>query len=493
MKIIACSYNYKSLYLDVVGNINEDVICVLKYDRNLIIIDYEPIFKNYTEEIKYLQKLTSNSTDNLLEITDFVLGCKQLRVLDREYRYCRKLNGTYQKFTGNVIKLVDDALLEYNKCLYVKESLRTASLEETIELIKAHIFNSITLWLKAYNIELSYQCCFSNKHILTYSHRISGWSNPVYNLSQNFSVELKTNFGFGSASYLYVKIKYKNVEIIPFSEWIDYEIAEIAEIVRYSKSFSRRIFVGFSRGKKMFKKEIVNEDWLKAIEYTQLACNCSLKSENEFLEKYVVEECEKMVFSLESFFDQVSFSFEGESDCHYTVDKKGHSLIEFQGEKICGALDFITAILEFDAVTPVLSFVDRIVACNRLIRPILIKEVNVIESRLPPLGIKLEILSKEYLSLVDLNNRYESFKGDIQKELRKTFKYESWETIKGKAAVIFRNKYPEFEVFYKEYLRSRGNYKNLCEKIENLTYTKSNILSYISKVTGYMKKHNSFI
>ena len=48
-------------------------------------------------------------------------------------------------------------------------------------------------------------------------------------VTPNFSVEIKTNFGYGSVSYFYTKLKYKNIEITPFSEWVDYEFARFAK------------------------------------------------------------------------------------------------------------------------------------------------------------------------------------------------------------------------------------------------------------------------
>ena len=74
--------------------------------------------------------------------------------------------------------------------------------------------------------------CTFNLDILTFSHREEGWSNPVYQLTPNFSVEIKTNFGFGSTSYFYTKHNLKGFLMVPEQDdlsggfyWSEEEVA----------------------------------------------------------------------------------------------------------------------------------------------------------------------------------------------------------------------------------------------------------------------------
>jgi hypothetical protein len=87
-------------------------------------------------------------------------------------------------------------------------------------------------------------------------------------------------------------LKYKNIDITPFSEWVDYEFAQFSEIIRYSQSYILR-----------------NEYWLDAMEYSRDACNLSLVDEVKFVEKYVIDECEKMVRGLENILNKEYFMF----------------------------------------------------------------------------------------------------------------------------------------------------------------------------------------
>ena len=87
--------------------------------------------------------------------------------------------------------------------------------------LKEEIKDKYILWNNAFSINKAYNICKKDKSILSFSHRKDGWSNPVYQLTQNFSVEIKTNFGYGRKSYFYTKLNYKEIDITPVSEWIE--------------------------------------------------------------------------------------------------------------------------------------------------------------------------------------------------------------------------------------------------------------------------------
>jgi len=223
------------------GKINEEVLCILRYKDNELIIDYEPIEINFSNETEAFKKLCQTNSDNLLAISQYLKATESIIPLQKHYKYCQKLDGSYQGFIVNFEERVERIIQSRDIFYLNSKDNEDYNIEENIFNLQVELKKEFILWVSAYNIEKSYRKCFDDKQILTFSHRINGWSNPEYKLSQNFTVELKTNFGYGSASYFYIKLKYKNIEITPFSEWIDYEIAKFSEIVRYTKSFAYRI------------------------------------------------------------------------------------------------------------------------------------------------------------------------------------------------------------------------------------------------------------
>lgn len=47
------------------NKINEDVLCILRYKDNELIIDYEPIVKNFSNEMEAFKNLCQTNSDNL--------------------------------------------------------------------------------------------------------------------------------------------------------------------------------------------------------------------------------------------------------------------------------------------------------------------------------------------------------------------------------------------------------------------------------------------
>ena len=176
-------------------------------------------------------------------------------------------------------------------------------MDENIRELKSHILEKILLWFKVFNIEFAYDKAKKVPNILVYSHRISGWSNPEYKITDNLRQQVKTNFGYGSVSYFYSLITFKNIQITPFSEWIDYRYSNFSEVIRYTRSFRSRVLV-LDRNNKpwYYKTKIDNSYWHNAIEFTKNAANLSLTNEEEFVEKYIISECENLVNGLEKFY-----------------------------------------------------------------------------------------------------------------------------------------------------------------------------------------------
>ncbi len=451
--------------------INEDVLCVLKENEltNQIEVDYVLIENPLLKPISAFVNLCDRPEVALEEIAHFINSTPMLDQLSGHYRYCVYLRGAYQSFNAKNQDTIPEILSRKQLILFNKKlSPEDYNEEEEIEEYKQELKNRYLLWGKAHAINIAYKLCFEDKSVLTFSHRINGWSNPIYQLTPNFSVEIKTNFGYGRASYFYTKLRYKNIDITPFSEWIDYEIALFSEIVRYTQAYNLR-----------------NEYWQDAMEFSKDACNLSREDELKFVEKYILEECENMVSGLEGIFLKESFTFKNRESRHYTVDKRGHVLVEFRGEKISGALDFISKILEFDKITSIREFIDRIESCNKRIQPILIEESKIIDRKIAKLNEELNVLRPIYEKLKEESNQYDQMKQNLINEmvLNGQLNPENIDVVR--LDKEFNLEYPAYKEFQEEYKRVKESYRVLTEHIRNLTKVNQNIISYNEKINIY--------
>jgi hypothetical protein len=387
------------------GEINSEALCILRYEQesNEVIVDYEPIVPLFNNEINNFKLLCKNKEDSFDRIISFLKGTISLKKVNKYYHYCDSLNGSFQGVSFNIqqtIEKINQKIEELEDNQQVK--LEEQTIKEEIEEYKHSLYEDFQHWIKAYSIDMAYDKCRANDKILTYSHRECGWSNPVYKLNQNFSIELKTNFGYGRSSYFFVKVKYKNIELVPFSEWVNYQMVKSYDIIRYTKSF-----------------QCHNHYWKDALEYSKDACNLANKDEVAFISKYILSECEEMVEGLEHLLKNNKFTFKNIINKTYEVNKNGYELIEYRGEKISGALDFVSRIIEYKKIIKIISFIERIEKCNRIIQPILTKESNVISIELKKKQSEMQVLEPVFNEIQQKNERYIKLRNELKLELIK--------------------------------------------------------------------------
>ncbi|MCD8443240.1 hypothetical protein LNI88_11610 [Tenacibaculum dicentrarchi] len=453
--------------------INETVLSVLRKNKktNQIVIDYVNFENPLSKEILEFEKACDNTETKLEELILFIKNNPTFNQLTTHYRYCCYLNGSYQAFSAKNQDTITDINNKKKLILFNAKNKQNYNIKKKIEEFKQELKLKYQLWVKAYSINKTYRICNEDKSIIAFSHRIDGWSKPLYQLTPNFSLEIKTNFGFGRASYFYTKLKYKDIEITPFSEWINYEFADFSEIVRYTQSHLLR-----------------NEYWLEAMTFSKDACNLSTTNEVKFVEKYIIDECEEMVKGLEEIFHKEHFSFKDREKPNYKKDKKGHVLVEFRGEKISGALDFISKILEFKEIASIQTFIDRIEINNKKIHPILEEEAKIIKIKLSNFIAEKDELKPKYDNVIEENNSYNKKKAELQRLMIANGKLDLKKIDVVRLNKEFLVKYPEYEYFKKEHKSITENYRLLTEQIMNLTKVYNNINTYREKIFKYFKK-----
>ncbi len=349
-------------------------------------------------------------------------------------------------------------------------------MDENIRELKSHILEKILLWFKVFNIEFAYDKAKKVPNILVYSHRISGWSNPEYKITDNLRQQVKTNFGYGSVSYFYSLITFKNIQITPFSEWIDYRYSNFSEVIRYTRSFRSRVLV-LDRNNKpwYYKTKIDNSYWHNAIEFTKNAANLSLTNEEEFVEKYIISECENLVNGLEKFYLETEFEFIDENQVNVgnekiirqRVDINGYELIDFRTEKIIGALDFITKIIEYNSIIPTNEYTQRIFTLNKKF--------------IPNVYLALENQKSE-LKIANENFNVFTLKHNELLEEQKFYNNEKIK-LKGDFEIHYKEKYSEFiELLTKSLEEQKQHIHRIKLHTEN-----------IKKLTEYINKYNELI
>jgi hypothetical protein len=231
-----------------------------------------------------------------------------------------------------------------------------------------------------------------------------------------------------------------------------------------------------------------NKYWLEALEFSRDACNLSNIDETKFVEKYIIDECEEMVKGLEEIFHKEHFSFKDRAKNDYTKDKKGHVLIGFRGEKISGALDFISKIIEFDKIASIQSFIKRIENTNKKIQPILAEESEIIKIKLSNLNIERNQLKPNYDRVVNDNILFNNKKTELQQRMISHGELDSKRIDTNKLNNQFQKENPSYSDFLEEFKSVTENYRKLNEHIHNLSKIFDSIILYNSNILEYFKQ-----
>lgn len=347
--------------------INDTHICALQLQEDnrikVCFIEIDDPLINPAGEI--LQILTEQSSFPT-EIVSKILHCHEFApLIQNSFNYCQELDQPYQSPSRPLIDLVE---------LIRDESVTPEDKSSLYDEIKEIFLKQ----LKAYALERAYADCESDRTILAYSHRKRGFRYKTFRLGKDIEIGFQTNFGYGSVSYFYTILTYKGLEVIPFSEWVEYRYSNLAELVKYSA-----------------RHRPANKDWEDAMEYGKEAYNLAHESEEKFIEKYLIEECEKLVIGLENILIDKKFQFMDQRRIYTRLNVSGSELVCFKGEKISGAIDFISKIDNFCKYLNMQQFIVRIEECNRRLLPILIRELDSLKKIISEYSVKFEDVSRK--------------------------------------------------------------------------------------------------
>jgi hypothetical protein len=450
------------------NRINEVVLCVLIKDKDseLIEVGYEKIDNYLESEFKLLESLfKKNYTAH--DIVEYIKLHRKLDILFLMYNYCEHLSGAFQGLLSEVETIGKKYHSNFEA---IKENDKR---DEALKAEKNRLLEECQERLLAVYLEKAYEKCANNKSILTYSHRKVGWSAPKYKLNDNFSIEFKTNFGYGAVSYFYSKIRYKELDIVPFSDWVNYRNSNIFEIVQYSA-----------------KHDLTNESWKIAMTFIRDACNLSLTNEDEFVKKYIVADCNALVNGLEKILTDDSFKineskFLNQEKEYVDLKLVGHNLIEFKGEKISGSLQFITIIKQFNYIVEIDEYVNRIEKYNQNVIPMLTEEISKIRIERVELIKEINNLEPSYDRVKIQETYYEQRMTDLKNELRKKSGSVGSEEIKKN----FLTKNPSYEIFLKEFDEVTISYELKVAKKERLSRIFRNLIKYRKAINDYFEEY----
>lgn len=463
-------------YLTLEKDGNELLIKKRKIDQPQQVISLLERIDEFDDVLK-LQKIANNNhlQKNVVyhycwpnEYGSSYVKCAEFPDID-ERQYKKDLNDIK-------ISITKEFTRRYRKDVINKGAeLQKAIIEEQNEY-KENVLNQYKNDLRRY----LYAQCYSNvlpkvkEKALMYSSEALGWYKPDYKIADDIQISLRTNFCYGSASYFYVNLKYKGINILPYSDLVTYFYSNMMDNVRYTKDYWPR-----------------RSNWEHALLFVKEISDMITTDYKNFEKVWIINEVEEMMAGLKTINDDIDKYYETQKNKfdeerektkedrkeplivyrninekeinRYNIYKYEQSLVT-RTDKLSAALGFLSDLTSLKTIyEPVLKHIETILRYNE-------KLLNPIQECLESIAAKLLVLNKEKTTLEceirKLEKDLQERKAEISKEIDEQEKYEELKEMADFFRHIEIDKACDNDEIYRKIKADLNGVKNEHQKVE---------------------------
>lgn len=435
----------------------------------------------YVSGASYPHILTVEEYENKLEeqekwyrSEEYITGCCKEK---DELKYLKK-NATEEEYNSKINELVKEKMKDY-----VNSLRRGFSYQNFI-------------YAQRYTAKLREIKKESN--VKMYSTDQIGWKDFEYKVNEDITAYIKTNFGYGVASYFFCNLKYKDINILPYSWPVKYFYVEMVDFVRYTRRYLPR-----------------RTSWSEVFDFTVTTANMAKHEPERFIKEWIVNEVEEMMKGLRLYMSSpdaelaeflnakrkasiydihevAEYAFKdvirncGNRDREEYKAMPKEKVIAFKAEKITGSLLLLDNLKKLSEIASVIiPYIAEIEEMNLKLQPEIELHLKNISEDINKLNIKLDSVIKE---LDPLTTKLQYHKNKIDDLLEKTNKgRENKDKIsKYEAEKSYEKKHPEYTVL-KNRIEKLTEQKDALEKeitrrenfVKILTKCKKRIAKYI--------------
>ncbi len=313
---------------------------------------------------------------------------------------------------------------------------------------------------------------------LMYSNEIIGWYRPDYKIADNVLVSVRSNFCYGRSAHFHVNLNYKGINILPYTDIIEYLWSNMMDNVRYTKDYVPARY-----------------NWENALSFVAEVSNLITTDSERFEREWIIERVEKMMDGLKSINEDIAKYYEKQKEAKEKEDEeekkaekenreikkiiryrfvddltiKRHKVYEnevlltIQVDKLSAALSLLDDLTAIQNIySPILTHIDTIVDYNAKIVPAIDLCHSDLQGRIDGLNIQLSDLQKQS---DDVQSELLAIRNEIDKRLEETnetYQQLSAENINKKN--MLKNECEKNE----EYLILQNKLPILIDKIKNV-------------------------
>ncbi len=403
------------------------------------------------------------------------------------------------------ISLMDNPITQFSLEEYKKNN--PAEYRNQINSIEAEIrrkLNEYKIALKkqfaykqfinAYNYTKKLREIKASKDTKMYSTDQLGWSSFNYPIDRDLIINVKTNFGYGSAAYFLCNLQYKGIDIIPYTCIIRYYKVLWTDFVRYTRKY-----------------RACRDSWEEAFDFVVETVNLAKQDQDEFIKKWIVNEIEEMMKGLKAIVLSPKDSLEkylgigastiplnktievglyelvrncsGSDVSEYKALPK-EKIMAFKAEKVTGCLQLLDNLRKLQSITTVADkCIKEIEELNLQIYPEIKEHIESITIEVQNLNKKLDKVMQELIPIQKtLGVRTDNISALYNRNKNTTINGRPYTLTDAQEA--FDKAHPE----YQPYLR---RYETLNEKAQTLREDirlRTNFLNILKDCADRIKK-----
>lgn len=353
-------------------------------------------------------------------------------------------------------------------------------------------------FIYAHNYKIKLREICNDNSVKMFSTEKYGWKDFKYKVNDDITIYIKTNFGYGSASYFFCNLQYKDINILPYSWTVKYYYVKMTDFVRYTRRYLPE-----------------RKSWPEVFDFTVLTANMAKHEPEKFIKEWIVNEVEEMMRGMRIYMSSTNEALEkflnlekkpshlmlnevteytlknvirnvNDTDIEEYKALPHEKVMAFKAEKITGSLlllDNLRKLTEISSV--IIPYITEIEQMNKKLQPEIENHMNNISADIERLKTKRDEVVKELKSLnmllKDHEKKIELMRKEINKEREDENKINDTEAIS-----LYEKEHPEYV-----YLNNRV--EKLTEKRDNLEKDIKRRKNFFEILTKCQKRIDKYI
>lgn len=292
-------------------------------------------------------------------------------------------------------------------------------------------------YITAYDYNRAKNVLLENGNVIAYSNEVCGRYTYKYEVNKDIVVSVNTNFCYGSSSYMTVVVRYKGIELVPYSVLVKYYFSRFIDIKSCTMAYLPE-----------------RESWSDCLKFIVSFVNCAIDNPDEFIRERVLSEVHNMIEGLRLIkqqtpeklnkelelakpnpdvrYSELWFRFQKHFDKKYAVYPNEMFLV-YKFGKITAALRFLDNLKRFAAIySEIENAIAEIEQMNKDIYPEILSVLPSIEADVNRLQ---KLYDREYPILCEYRRIHKEFEDKLKcllmrnpgqkDEITKTFEEEN--------------------------------------------------------------------